>query len=535
MMLVLSIILGVSFVACLILTPLVRLWAARWGLVDRPDGRRKVQARPVPLAGGLAVLLSVAVALPLARLSPGLLRDGPLETASASGDGSVGTSDQTDQTDEAPHSTTYLWGLLLAVILICGVGLADDLGLLRGRHKLLGQLVAIAIVMSFGVLVQKIRLFEWELNLGLLAIPFTVSLLLGAINSLNLLDGMDGLLATVCLIILSALAVLAFRSGHGPAAAIAVALAGALLGFLRYNFPPASIFLGDSGSMLIGLVVGVLAIQSSLKGAATAALAAPLATLTIPILDTTAAILRRKLTGRSIYTTDRGHLHHCLLARGLSPRGVLFWIALFCLLTAAGALGSVMLKNESLAIVTSVAVVAILISVRIFGHGEFLLARRRFLDTALSLFRFRSGGHPHATAVHLQGSAGWNVLWGKFLDGSTELNLQSICLDVNAPAIHEGYHARWSLPGDESETPNLWFAEIPLMARGQVVGRLEIAGFRDIEPVWKKVAQVTELAEQIEVTLTDLLVPRGPPLAPASLDAKLPQRVAEVGPARAAF
>src|SRR5262249_8496162 len=101
------------------------------------------------------------------------------------------------------------------------------------------------------------------------------------------------------------------------------ALAGALLGFLRYNFPPATIFLGGSGSMLVGLVIGVLAIQSSLKAPATIALVAPLATLAIPIIDTAAAIVRRKLTGRSTYTTDRGHLHHCLLSKGFSSRGVL--------------------------------------------------------------------------------------------------------------------------------------------------------------------------------------------------------------------
>src|SRR5205807_6415533 len=99
---------------------------------------------------------------------------------------------------------------------------------------------------------------------------------------------------------------------HYHVAAIAATMAGALAGFLCFNFPPATIFLGDCGSMLIGLFVGVLAIQSSLKGPATVALTAPAALLIIPILDTSAAIVRRKLTGRSIFTTDRGHLHHVL-------------------------------------------------------------------------------------------------------------------------------------------------------------------------------------------------------------------------------
>src|SRR5205823_328160 len=112
--------------------------------------------------------------------------------------------------------------------------------------------------------------------------PFTAFFLVGAINSLNLLDGMDGLLSFVGLIICLAMGAMSLLSGHWAAAVVAVALAGGLVGFLRYNYPPASIFLGDSGSMLIGLIVGVLAIESSLKGVATVTLAAPLATMTIP-------------------------------------------------------------------------------------------------------------------------------------------------------------------------------------------------------------------------------------------------------------
>src|SRR5439155_5894298 len=121
------------------------------------------------------------------------------------------------------------------------------------------------------------RIFDWHVELGLLAVPFTLFWLLGAINSLNLIDGMDGLLSSVGLIVTLAMAAMAVLGEQWMAACVAVALAGALLGFLRYNFPPASIFLGDSGSMLIGLVIGALAIRSSLKSPATVALAAPVA------------------------------------------------------------------------------------------------------------------------------------------------------------------------------------------------------------------------------------------------------------------
>src|SRR5262249_50288950 len=148
-----------------------------------------------------------------------------------------------------------LLGLGLAALVICVVGVADDFGRLRARQKVLGQLIAILIVMGSGVMVRHVQLFGLSWDLGVFAVPFTVLWLLGAMNSLNLIDGMDGLLTTVGTIICSAMVLMAILGGQWATACVAIALVGALLGFLRYNFPPASIFLGDSGSMLVGLVV----------------------------------------------------------------------------------------------------------------------------------------------------------------------------------------------------------------------------------------------------------------------------------------
>src|SRR5262249_22438456 len=155
---------------------------------------------------------------------------------------------------------------------ISGVGILDDRGYLRGRYKLLGQLFAIAILINAGLVVDKISIAsiqEDPIPLGIWSIPFTAFFLLGAINSLNLLDGMDGLLSTVALFVTLTSAGMAVRGNRGVPACVAVTIAGALLGFLRYNLPPASIYLGDAGSMLIGLAIGSLAIQSSLKTQAT--------------------------------------------------------------------------------------------------------------------------------------------------------------------------------------------------------------------------------------------------------------------------
>jgi UDP-GlcNAc:undecaprenyl-phosphate GlcNAc-1-phosphate transferase len=488
----LGLLFGIALTASLLLIPLARALARRWGLVDRPDGRRKLHDQTIPVCGGLAVLaatvgvLGAAVALP-----------GPLGAAlAAKGPG--------------------LLGLLLGALVICAVGVADDFRCLRGRHKLLGQLVAVGVVLAFGVRIQTLRLFDWQLDLGLLAVPFTLFWLLGAINALNLLDGMDGLLGSVGGIVTLALGAMALMQGDAATAAVALALAGALLGFLRYNFPPATVYLGDCGSMLIGLAVGVLAIQSSLKGPATVALAAPAALLTLPILDTTAAILRRKLTGRSVYCTDRGHLHHCLLRRGLSRRWALLVVSALCLVTVGGVLASVAWSNEGLALLSAAAVVATLVLTRLFGHAELVLLRNRVVSVAAS-FLSRPRGEARQLSVRLQGSADWDELWGRLTDCAERLDLRSVSLDVNAPAIHEDYHAAWDCGEDggaEEGGGDLWRAEIPLAACGQTVGRVELTGRRDADCVSLKIAAVARLIAEIEETVSGLALRRHP--APAS-------------------
>jgi UDP-GlcNAc:undecaprenyl-phosphate/decaprenyl-phosphate GlcNAc-1-phosphate transferase len=465
---------GLGTVLSLVLTPLARTIARRHGLLDRPDGRRKMHAAAIPVAGGIAVFLSASLAVAGAFFLSPLLRQ------------------------ELGGKGYGLVGLFLAAFVICVFGFADDLGRLRGRHKVLGQLLAVGILLQAGVVVRSVNLLGGQVELGLLAIPFTAFWLLGAINSLNLLDGMDGLLSSVGLILSLALALMAALNDQLLAGCVAIALTGALAGFLRYNFPPASIFLGDAGSMLVGLVVGTLAIQTSMKGPTTVALAAPIALFTIPILDTLAAIIRRKLTGRSIYTTDRAHLHHCLLRRGFSHRSVLLFVSLFCILAAAGSLASAVLRSEVLAIFVVMMVAAILISTQLFGYAEFMLVKKRLGSALLSFWRFPHQNGARQIEVHIQGSADWKALWEAIQNRADDLNLRIVQLDVNAPAIYEGYHARWESKQEDSEVPSLWLAEIPLALRGQVLGRLLVSGQRDDEPVWLKIATVARLVEDFE-------------------------------------
>jgi UDP-GlcNAc:undecaprenyl-phosphate GlcNAc-1-phosphate transferase len=457
--------LGLSIMLCLALIPAARMLALRIGLVDQPDGRRKIHGRTVPVAGGLAVFATVWLVLAAAFYLPHPLQDALVE--------------------QAP----LLFGLFVASAIIVATGVADDLGWLRGRHKLVGQVAAILVLIRCGVYVEHVQVFGATIELGLLGGLFTCAFLLGAINSVNLIDGMDGLLGCIGWWLSVTLACLAALAGQSWAALIALALAGALFAFLRYNLPPASVFMGDAGSMLVGLVVGTLAIQCSLKAPASVAILLPIGLLALPFFDTTAAIVRRKLTGRSIYTTDRGHLHHCLQRRGLSTRLVLVVVSLCCLVTCGGVLASQAFDNELIVLLTIASVVCTLVRTRLFGHAEVMLIKER----ALSLLQ------PHSPArqmeVRLQGSSNWRPLWKVLTDTAQRLQLQEMMLDVNAPALHEGYHARWDRAAATDEVSTLWRMSIPLAAGGQAIGRLEIAGQPDQEPIWVKIAELTHVIE----------------------------------------
>jgi UDP-GlcNAc:undecaprenyl-phosphate GlcNAc-1-phosphate transferase len=401
----------------------------------------------------------------------------------------------TSAQEELHDHQEEMFSFLASVSLICLVGVVDDSWNLRGWIKLLGQLLAVGVVMSSGLLIRNVRFLSYCLELGPLAAPFTVVLLLGAINSLNLIDGMDGLLSTVGFIITLAIGGMALWTGHAVQACVAFALAAALLAFLCYNLPPASIFLGDSGSMLIGLTIGVLAIRSSIKTPATLALGLPLAILAVPFLDTCMAISRRKLTGRSIYCSDRAHLHHCLQRRGYSNYCVLLIVALGVTATASAALIGLIFSNDLLPMVTTFAMGAILILSGWFGRAEFVLLKQRLG----SLFRSLSGvsaASSQEIEARLQGCLNWEDLWSPLKRCAVELNLDRLCLDVNAPALHEGYFAQWRRGGAPRDEQTRWAAEIPLSSRTPAIGLIKIAGRGCSTSAIQALSRVSAIAEQ---------------------------------------
>ena len=487
----------ITIVLSLAMTVAVRALAPRLRLVDRPDNRRKLHGKPMALGGGVAVLLSTVLVL-VALLNISNPWQGRLQ-----------------------QSLSWLIPLLAAAIVIVGVGLIDDRFRLNGRYKLLGQFCA-ALVLTFGgLLIQRVSAFGQEIDLGLLAIPFTVFWLLGAINSVNLLDGIDGLAAMLGFILVTTISVMAFLNHHPGIPIVGLVFASSLLGFLVFNFPPASIFLGDAGSMLIGLVVGALAIRGALKGPGTVLLAAPLAVWTIPILDSVAAILRRKLTGRSIYATDRGHLHHRLLDLVGSNRKVLACVAVFAALTSVGTLVSVAFQNDLIAVVSCSSIVIILMATGVFGRAELALvtSRLRKFGHAFLESSEPKQGKARQVAVRLRGSRPWDSLWATLTESAEKLSLTEIRLDVNLSVAGEGYHALWDRPV-RAEREQHWRMEMPLIAGDEAVGFLTVVGVHAGLSASENIEHLLSLLEPFETQFRALLTEaeRPVPVGPSGLE-----------------
>lgn len=278
-----------ALVVTFLLTPAVKRFALKIGAVDKPNAR-KVHHGLIPRLGGLAIYAGFMVSILC----------------------TVGISFE-------------MVGIMLGATVLVLVGVVDDVYSLPAKVKLLGQIFSAAIVViGFGIHIDWLVLPKVGLVYlpALISIPLTIFWIIGFINTVNLIDGLDGLAAGVAAIASVAIAMLAFQMGQWESAACMVAMAGSALAFLQYNFNPAKIFMGDTGSMFLGYIIAVVSVLGAMKTAAAAVLFVPLIALTVPIMDTLMAIVRRKLSGIPIFAPDKSHLHHRLLAQGLDQKHV---------------------------------------------------------------------------------------------------------------------------------------------------------------------------------------------------------------------
>ncbi|TWT88846.1 WecA-like glycosyltransferase [Pseudobythopirellula maris] len=462
-------------VVAYLVTPVVCRIAARVGFVDRPGGR-KVQAKPVALGGGVAVFAAMAAAATLAYL----VADSILPLVFRNDD------------------PRLLAGLGVAAISTLILGLYDDAVGMKGRYKLLAQLVICGLLVYLGMRIDRFGAFGQSYQLGWVAIPVTIFWLVGSTNAINLLDGIDGLASSVGVVICLTLAAINGLYDHFAEAVLMLALAGALLGFLRHNFAPASIYLGDAGSMVIGLLVGAVAVMTHAKTPAFVAMAIPLAVWSIPVLDSAAAIMRRRLTGRSIFDPDRGHLHHSLLDRGWSvPQAALF-IALVCATTCLSAVLSVLWKNELIAIFTVLGVIAFLVSTKTFGHNEFALLRDRVDLSGVGLSRTTDAhGAGRRQRIRLQGSHAWEEMWDALVESAEDHRLLRLRITLHLPGLNESFYASWKAAAKLPPKSETWHTAHPLRIDGAVIGRLEVIGNCD-DPGRSTLNQTAETLDYLE-------------------------------------
>ena len=294
----------VALVVTLVTVPLASKIAWKAGSVDYPS-RRRVNTKPTPRMGGIAVMLGVAAGFAAWALLAGPLGlPTPAEAMSVNG--------------------VSVAGLAVAAVAMFLVGVVDDAIQLTALNKFFWQIVAACAATASGVVVGEIAnpFTGGMLSLGWLAYPLTVAFLVSFANIINLIDGVDGLASGITCICGVALFAISVMAGHTAAAAVAAALVGATLGFLRWNFNPAKIFLGDSGSLLLGFSLGVAVILLNTGETGLSMLLVPMVMVGVPILDTFAAIVRRTRVGVSIGTPDKGHIHHRLLKRGFGQRAL---------------------------------------------------------------------------------------------------------------------------------------------------------------------------------------------------------------------
>ncbi len=305
--------------ASLALTYVVRERAMRARLFDAVD-ERKIHTRQIPRVGGVAIFWSVALTLFAMVMLAGF--------------------------DGAGLSGTQLVTVLMGGAAMHLIGLWDDLRQMRARYKFALQVAVAVVVYAGGVRLTSVAMpLIGEISFGPgWSVLITTLWFVGITNAFNLIDGLDGLASGAALFALTTMFVVALINGQGGAALVTLAVAGATLGFLRYNFHPATIFLGDSGSLFLGFMLAGIGAISSQKGSTVVALAIPLVSLGLPVVDTTLAIVRRFLRGQPIFSADRGHIHHKLLALGHSPRRVALLLYAGCAILA---LGGMLLVNES--------------------------------------------------------------------------------------------------------------------------------------------------------------------------------------------
>ena len=438
-------------------TPLVRTLARRCGVVDRSDHYRKVDERAVPLLGGVAIF--VAFLAPILALVLVYRNNVSVLVMQHSGE---------------------MLALLGGGAIALGLGIVDDAMRLAARWKLLFQVAAASVAVAGGFSITAVsNPFGGPIILGWLSVPVTIFWFVGCMNALNLLDGLDGLAAGAALFVTVTLLLVSMVFGNGLGMLLLACLGGATIGFLLYNFHPASIFLGDSGSMLLGFWVAALSLLAARKAEAAVALLVPFIALGLPIFDTTLAILRRWSHKVPISTADRQHIHHLLMGMGLThKRAVLVLYVACAALGGAALLISAGHGGLTLAVVGSLALLAF-VCVRVLGAVRFSELLGRLSGDWVLSHRSAEAKIAVEKAVHqIRSAATVGAAWAACRDAFGVLGLDYAELRVVDADLGGPERWLWSrIDGrtDAASASDSWRVRLSVGAAGRPYGVMELA------------------------------------------------------------
>jgi len=498
--------LGIFLIAAftaLIATPLLRRLCERFGLVDRAFDQRRIHQKAVPRLGGIAIFVSVILALASLAFIHNLL------------------------TQNLRPELKAIASVLGCGLLVLLIGVYDDV---RGANASIKLVTLGLVAVLFYALGGRIEGLSIP-SVGQVALPglvgfgLTLLWIVGITNAFNLIDGVDGLASGSALFSTLVLVTTSIIQGQARVTVVALALSGALAGFLRYNFNPASIFLGDSGSLFVGFILAALSIQGSQKASTAVAVAIPILAFGLPVVDTAVTIARRLLSGKPIFEGDREHIHHMLLARGWSQRQVT--LALYAVSAAFGFAAMLFVNGGSrvpavVLFVVGGAIVLALGHLRYHEVDELRASVRRNLgdrrQRAVNNLRIRRACQSLSSAKRLNNlfdAIVEVVEAGEFVAAEAELTFNGQVM-INARALElaqtEGgaEHARlcdghieWksSRPDTGSgESQELWTIRLPISNRNSTLGHLSLSRPVQSAPL---LFDVNYLAKVFQPALTD--------------------------------
>lgn len=479
----------IAFLVAIVATRLIIPIAVRFDLVDRPDYVRKFHLRAVPCTGGAGIYAAFLV--PVAALY---------------------FFDLNFISQLLAGLPAALLGLLIGATIALVMGFVDDVRGLPTHWKLLLQAVAATVAFMAGYSITEINIpFCGIIELGAVSYPLTLFWFLGCMNALNFLDGLDGLAAGVSLLVSTTLFLVSLVLDNIVCMLLSISLGGAILGFLIFNFHPARIFLGDSGSMLLGFCIGSLSILASTTTETTVSFFIPLVALGLPILDTSFVIARRWFHKLPIASPDRRHIHYTLISMGLGHKRTVLVLYLACVVFGAAALLMTWERGEATLLVLGTVCIIAFVCVRVFGGIDLAGIVGRGFDAGARAALERA-------LQEMQKAGEIEGLWRSCHPALQAIGLNRAELRLTGPSPDDTHVLVWSKrrDADAAGTAALegdrWSARLSIRAsNADIQGALEIV---KLSPPDQRMDLVSELVDSLREALSVHLERVSAPAAP---------------------